>query len=118
MISNTLYAKYIKEREDADIIENDHGFLTYKILNKEMIIINLYIDQNSRKSGYCRDLVAKLEEKAIAAMCDIMTGNIHIVDPGANITMQAALMLGFKIGSANQNTILIYKNISGGLENG
>lgn len=115
VIKNSLYAKYIKEREDADVIENEHGFLTYKVIGKELAIDNLYVDSNYRKSGCCFSLVQEVEEIAKKQRCEIITGTIHLIDPGANITVQAALRIGFKIHSANNNKIIIYKNISGGI---
>ncbi|MBL7545620.1 MAG: GNAT family N-acetyltransferase [Bdellovibrionaceae bacterium] len=117
-LGDTLYSKYIKSRENADILEDEHSFVTYKISNGELIVLNLFVDKEARKNGFCRSLIVQLEDIARENSCKLMTGNIHLIDPGANETMQAALKIGFKLGTANQNTILIYKNISGDLSYG
>ncbi len=113
MIGQTLYAKYILEREDAKIIENADGFLTYRIVGNEAFIINLYVNSAVRKKGVCQELVSILEETAIKQRCEYITGFIQLNDPGRNITMQAALKIGFEIGSATPQSILIIKKIGG-----
>lgn len=113
MIADTLYAKYISEREDAKILENENSFLIYKIINKEIIILNLYVDIKNRKSGICANLIFNLETIAKENECDILSGHIQLNDIGCNVTMLAALNLGFKIGAANQQSILIYKKVLG-----
>lgn len=114
MIADTLYAKYISEREDAKIIENESGFLTYKIFNNEILILNLFVDKDCRKKGICTNLIYELEGIAKENRCDIISGYIQINDIGCNSTLFTALKIGFKIGAANQQSILIYKKINGG----
>lgn len=118
MIGQTLYAKYILERENTKIIENAHGFLTYKILGTEALIVNLYVDPKSRKSGVCGDLINILETTAQKIGCEFISGSIQLFDPGRNTTMQAALKLGFSIEGANQQSIFIVRKINGGHSNG
>ena len=58
-----LWKKYIKEREGADIIYNDYGFVTYRNLNdSEIMIIDVFVDKEYRKTG----AVQKLYEAAAA----------------------------------------------------
>lgn len=114
MIGQTLYAKYIEEREGAKIIENASGFLTYRIMDREAFILNLYIDSKLRKKGLCRELISILEQKALEEKCEVITGFIQINDPGKNNTMMAALSIGFEIAAANEKQILILKKINGG----
>lgn len=119
MIGQTLYAKYILEREDAKIIENADGFLIYRIVGQEAFIVNLFVDSKSRKKGICEELVSILEKKAIEQRCDHLSGLIQINDPGRNVTMQAALRIGFEIAGVNPQSILIIKKItSGGNQHG
>jgi hypothetical protein len=51
MIKNTLYAKYILEREGLEILEDEFSFITYKIAGPECFIANMFIDQEKRKTG-------------------------------------------------------------------
>ena len=114
MINNTLYAQYISEREDALVLENENGFLTYKIMNQECLVINMFIKPALRKKGEGRFLVSELSDIARAKGCLYITANIYLNDGGATKTLISALMAGFGISAADRGTITIYKNISGG----
>lgn len=114
MIKDTLYAKYIKERDQVEILENESGFLFYKIIGKDCLIVDLFIDPELRNLGECRKLIEELVALAKSANCESLFGNIQINDHGASRTMKAALALGFEILSANIQLITIIKKISGG----
>jgi len=48
-----LYAEYIKERENRELIYIPQGFATYTVLNNESIyLIDLYVAKEFRKSGF------------------------------------------------------------------
>lgn len=118
MISKTLYGKYLEERGGGKLIEDDMGFVTYRIEGKECFLMEIFADPHNRKIGIARDLVNRLSEAARAAGCTIITANIYLNDPCANNTLISALLIGFKLVSANGNTLLIALNLSGELENG
>lgn len=59
-----LWKKYIKEREGADIIYNDYGFVTYRNLNdSEIMIIDVFVDKEYRKTGAVQKLWEELIKK-------------------------------------------------------
>lgn len=65
-----LYKEYIKEREDKEIVYDDHCFLTYKIDSEgDMIVFDIYSDQEVRGTGYmlefCDKFYAEMKEKGI-----------------------------------------------------
>lgn len=109
MIKNTLYAKYIKEREGAEVIENENGFVTYKIVKNECFLINIFSEK--RQNGCARDLIDLLTQEAIDHKCDCITANVYLSDPNVTITTIFALKLGFKIVTANNNVLLIVKEV-------
>ena len=114
VIKDTLYAKYIKERDQVEILENECGFLLYKIIGKDCLIVDLFIEAESRNLGECRKLVDELSLIAKSANCESLFGNIQINDPGSSRTMKAALAIGFEILSANIQLITIIKKLTGG----
>lgn len=113
MLVDTFYAKYIKDREELVILENEFGFITYKISGKECFLANMYIDENQRQKGKGRELISQLSEIAHAKSCDVISANIHINDKNASKTLLAALIVGFKIARAEYGTLLIVKDIEG-----
>ena len=70
-----LYKEYIKEREDLELIETDHGFITYKVNDDHVFIDTLYVTPKYRSTGEARKLaeeVYKLTKKN-RAMCCVCT---------------------------------------------
>lgn len=114
MIKDTLYFKYIQERDQAEIIENDFGFVTFKIVNKECFILNMYVLPEYRRSGNFSCMIKLLGEKALQEGCEFISGNIQMYDSGKNKTLSAALSVGFEIVASDINTICIIKKLNGG----
>lgn len=114
MIKNSLYAKYMKERQNAEILENESGFVVYKFLEKECFINEMFVDTNKRSKGVGRALIYELEAIALEKGCDCISANIHLWDKGASNTLMAALSVGFEVSRSEQNILLIAKKIKGG----
>lgn len=64
-----LYAAYIKEREDIDMIYDNHCFITYKIEDEEAMVHDFYSDQEVRGSGYmlefCNKFIKTISETGV-----------------------------------------------------
>lgn len=112
-LSNTLYAKYIKEREDLDIIENEVGFITYKTRALECFIADMFVDLEERGKRKGIKLLEELVVKAKDAGCTHITATVHLWDNGASNTLFAALKSGFKVAQAQNGSLLIVKDIGG-----
>lgn len=114
MIKDSLYGKYIQERQGAEILENDFGFIIYKLNIDECFIIDMGVDFVFRKNGKGSELLATLEKVAALEGCKYISANIHISDPGHKNTVIAALLAGFKIIKAEVGILVIVKEILGG----
>lgn len=114
-IKDTLYAKYIKEREGFDILENELGFLTYKIKpeDKDCFIGHMYIDESVRARGHGKSLIESLSEIALSNECEVISASVDLRDKHASRTIQAALRTGFQIYKAEYDVILIIKYLKG-----
>jgi len=113
MISKTLYAKYIKERENFDVLETDSSFLTYKIKENSCFIGHAYVEKSARKKGGLRHIINDLSIIAKRNGCETITGAIDLRDSGASVTLLASLKIGFKVFQAESGVILIAKKIKG-----
>ncbi len=58
-----LYAEYIKEREDAEIEYNEHGFMTYKEDVDGIFLIDAYIIPEKREKGIINELLTNIIKK-------------------------------------------------------
>jgi hypothetical protein len=113
MIAQTLYKKYIEEREGLKLLEDPFAFITYKVTGEECFIANMFIDESRRNSGKCREFIGKLSEIAKSNNCKFLSATIDLKDPGHDRTLLAALHLGFKTVRANGDVILIAKDLGG-----
>lgn len=105
------YAQYIKERENKEIIENESGFLTYKIFEKECYLADMFIVPEKRGSSAVAYFIQELSDISIRAGCDHISANIRLNDKGATRTLRASLKLGFNLVSAENGTITICKEL-------
>lgn len=108
-IADTLYAKYIKEREGTDVLESEFGFITYRITGAECFIVDMHVDQAARKTGQGRALLEQLSE--IAKECHFLTANIWLKKKGSQVSLRGALACGFEVRNANADVLLIAKNL-------
>ena len=111
-IADTLYAKYIAERESAKILENEHGFIIYKLVGEECFIMEMQVEQSIRKQGHGRSLVQQLEETE--KECRFITANIWLKKPGAMVVLMGALKCGFKVTRGSDEVLLIVKDLMEG----
>lgn len=113
-IKDTLYANYISEREGIEIVENESGFITYKISGTECFLANMYVLPEKRRMGACVSLMKRLIEIAVANRCDVITANIDIAcDKNATQTLRASLSLNFKVVAAQHGILLIARELGG-----
>ncbi len=106
-----MFEAYVKERQNADCMKYENGFLFYRIQGEEFYIVDLFIEKSHRKSGLLETIISDASAKAIDNKCKFLSGNIYLNDTGCNRTMAAALKVGFKIMRAENNILLIVKEL-------
>ena len=55
-----LYADYINEILDRECIYDDHCFITYKVYDKAVSVIDYFCEKEKRGQGYMLNLINKL----------------------------------------------------------
>lgn len=103
-----LWGLYIAEREGADIIYNDDGFVTFKMQEDGLYVIDVFVVKEKRKTGAVQELwdslIEKIKPKIVYGMTDIAA---------LNWKNSHAFMVkfGFTPYSQEGNTIYYYKEI-------
>lgn len=105
------FGKYISEREGKLILENEHGFFTYKISGEECYIEDIYIKKESRKLGIASQMANMVAEMAIAAGCKYLTGTCIPSTQGATNSLRAMLSYGFCLHSCVEDKIILIKEL-------
>lgn len=107
-----LYAEYIKEREDTNLLQLEHAFATYKKINNETYyIIDVYVEKGFRRDGLATKLSAAIEEIAKKDGATKLLGSVDLSRNGATESMQAILSNGFKFSHTNGNGLFFIKEI-------
>ena len=108
----SLYADYIKEREDKEIIETDKGFATFTCFeNKECYIQDIYVVPEYRKSGYATEMTDKVVEMAKEKGCNTLVGSVCTEDKNATRNMKVFLAYGMQIYKTAGIMIFLKKKI-------
>lgn len=111
-LTDTLFAKYIKERHGQEIIENDSGFIIYQVIGPEIFIVEMCVEADERAKGKGAGLVAQLAEKF--PECTVMSGHLWLKKPGFDNVLAASLKNGFKVRGSDGDRLLILKDLMEG----
>lgn len=109
----SLYSKYIKEREQMQIVENEFGFATYKIFGEEAYIQDIYVVPEMRKTGMARTLADQICFYAKEQGAKKVFGSVDPNAKGATESVKVLLAYGMSIHSTAGNLIYFSKNIEG-----
>lgn len=111
----SLYAEYIKERLNDDILETDEGFLTYRYIDwngqKAIYIIDLYIIPSKRKTGLATSFADKVVAKAKTKGCTIAIGSVSTFAKTKEQSIGVLLAYGMKIAGYEPDSIIFLKAI-------
>lgn len=106
-----LYRKYIKEREGKELIQNDHAFISYKILGEECFVADMYCDNDFRGQGHAFNLAVALIEIAMKSNCKYMSSNVHTELEGAQRSIQLQMKFGFNVIGGSGRVIFLRKEL-------
>ena len=111
MISETLYANYINEREGFEVLETTKAFVLYKIKDKECFISHAYTHSEVRNRHEMSELIHDLEDISLKRGCLKINASIDLRDKNASHTLLVSLKYGFKVILAANGIMLIEKLI-------
>lgn len=107
----SLYARYLKEREGKQTIEDKDGFITFAITGEECFIETIYVTPECRRLNYGTILANKVTELAKKNNCTFLSGTVFPKAEGSTQSMKAMLAYGFTLHSVRDNLIILTKKI-------
>jgi hypothetical protein len=113
VIKETLYYQYIKERQGAEVIEDEQGFIVYRINGDECFIVDMNVAPAFRGSSRAGELIRELSEIAVLNGCKFLAGNVHICFENHPQVLAASFKQGFKIIAASGDVLTIAKKVGG-----
>lgn len=106
-----MYLNYLKEREDAFIIENPVGFLIYRVTPDHLFISDVYIKPECRRHGGGFALADDAEVIANEKGLSYITCQADITSNNVEGSIQTILKYGFKLHSLDGNMINFVKDV-------
>jgi predicted GNAT superfamily acetyltransferase len=110
---SSLYAQYLKDREEYEIVENEFGFATYKVFENEVYIRDIYVVPEKRKVGMAKTMADQVCFYAKQKGAQKLIGSVDITASGATDSLKVLLAYGMSIQSLNGSMIYLFKMIEG-----
>jgi len=108
----TLFAQYLKERENKEIIENDFGFVTYYFLSSgDCYIEDVYIVPEKRRSGLASEFGKAIELIAREKNSKRIFGSVDQNANNKTESMKFLISYGFLLSHNSGNTIYLTKEL-------
>lgn len=109
----SLWSDYIRECGLLEIIEDDHGWITFHIEPGGCLFINdMYVKPEKRREGHGSHLLEKACVWGRERGCTYASATIHTSSKTVTETLKGVLAYGFHIApSGHKDLILIGKAI-------
>lgn len=107
----SLYADYLLERTDIQILERIDGFATYSIVGEECYIRDVYVVPKERRHHAASSMGNEIADIARLKGCTFLTGSVCPQAKGANESLKFLMAYGMKLHSAANNLIIFKKDL-------
>ncbi len=107
----SLYAKYVKERENTEIIETEYGFATYKVLDECVYVVDIYVLPEHRRAKKAESLMNQAYDIAKELGKKFILGSVCLDANGREASLMSAFYWGMTISHYNGNMIYLKKDI-------
>lgn len=108
---DSLYGKYIAEREGKYIIERAEGFATYSFLPTGVYIENIYVLPEFRQSKIASTMADEIAQNAKKWGLSKMFGSVRPSAKGSTESLKVLLSYGMQLDSATNDAIFFVKEI-------
>jgi predicted GNAT family acetyltransferase len=107
----SLYADYLKERENFEIIENEMSFASYQIQGESLYIKDIYILPELRGQGMATDLADQIVMIGKEKGCKFIIGTVSPKDPEATRNLKVLLAYGFHLFRSTEDLIYFMRDL-------
>lgn len=109
----SMYAKYLTERTNDKIFEDDYGWASYRYLDdgKTVYIIEIYVEEKVRKDGHASKMADRICKEAKEKGCVKLIGSVVPTTKNSTISMKVLLGYGMELEIASNNFILFKKEL-------
>ena len=109
--SHGMWKSYLKERENAEVIELEHGFAIIRPMADALYLQDIYVIPEQRQTGYGRKLLEVAEVRAKELGYSKILGSCSPGASGSTVSLKAILACGFELHSSDKDIIYLVKEI-------
>lgn len=108
----SLYAQYLSERTNDQILENEQGFITWRFLNdKQVYIVDIFVKKEFRKTKVASTLADYVCSIAKNLGYKQILGTIVPSTKGSNASLRVLWGYGMTLFSAEPDLIIMKKDL-------
>ena len=97
----------MKERYDYDVIEQDYGFLTYRIEGESCRAIEIFVREDNRGCGFWQLLWQELLGICVTRGVRTIVGFVDLSRPEPGPRLRAYMRVGAKLKDARDGIIVL-----------
>ena len=107
----SMYAKYLYEREGKYCIETSTGFATYELGDDYIYLVDIYTLPENRRNGECYSLADQVAKIGKSLNKTRMIGSVCPQANEATKSLYVLLDYGYKVLNSTKNMIYFEKEI-------
>ena len=109
----SMYASYIREHRNDEIIETEHGFVTYRYLNegKTVYIVDIFVMRDFRKTKEASNMADAVVEKAKALGAKELIGTVVPTAKNSTDSLKVLLAYGMELSHIAEGMVVFRKDI-------
>lgn len=105
------YAQYIKEKYGDELIDHEHGFITFEISGEHVFIKDLWIHPDHRLEGVGRSLADKVVGIGRDSGCKFLCTAVVKRANNLKASLEANLCYGLLVTNEDEERIYLMKEI-------
>jgi GNAT superfamily N-acetyltransferase len=108
----SMHADYLLERRGVSTLEKEHGFITYKRVDKDTYyIVDVFIREDARRDKLASRLADEVVAIAKAAGASKILGSVDLSAAGVTESLQVLLGYGMRFSRAAGSGLYFVKEI-------
>ena len=108
----SMWAEYLKERENTEVFETSDGFVTYKYLNDGILyVVDIYVPKSKRQLNVASRMADELAKIAKEKGFKTMLGSVCLDANGADTSIKVLHGYGMKFSHYNGNMLYFTKEL-------
>lgn len=115
-MKKSLYAQYIKEREDKQVIEYEQGFIKFSFgenetFGKHCYIEDIFVTEENRDKHLASKMADQVKEIAKGKGCEFLVGSVDTTTNGVERSIKVLYSYGFTIKCLDGQMIYFSKEL-------